>query len=149
MNDRLLIALIIGADNVGGSLGAAKALAYAREVTGYTYEECEWVWRGWAGANNIPADCTEINMLTQPSSVADRLRASFDSKKAEYRVTLEQRDGGSCHYCDDPAPDSIDHIVPLSREGTNDINNLVLACRPCNTSKGARIYPDEWQGRGG
>jgi hypothetical protein len=31
---------------------------------------------------------------------------------------------------------SIDHIVPATRNGTNDVANLVTSCWPCNLSKG-------------
>ncbi|MDH3455206.1 MAG: HNH endonuclease [Gemmatimonadota bacterium] len=35
-----------------------------------------------------------------------------------------------------------DHIVPLSRGGTNDWSNVVTACSTCNTRKGNRL-PEE------
>lgn len=38
---------------------------------------------------------------------------------------------------------SIDHLLPVSRGGTDDPRNLVLACSGCNRSKGNRT-PDEW-----
>ncbi len=31
---------------------------------------------------------------------------------------------------------TVDHVLPISRGGTNDLDNLVLACQPCNVSKG-------------
>jgi len=40
----------------------------------------------------------------------------------------------------------IDHIVPVSRGGTNDPENLVLTCPSCNYSKGTKL-PSEWNGR--
>lgn len=33
----------------------------------------------------------------------------------------------------------IDHIVPVSLGGTNDIDNLQTLCSCCNASKGARV----------
>jgi hypothetical protein len=35
-----------------------------------------------------------------------------------------------------------DHLIPLSRGGTNDWTNVVTACSPCNTRKGNRL-PEE------
>jgi hypothetical protein len=40
-----------------------------------------------------------------------------------------------CQWCRQPlTPDTAtaDHLVPLSRGGSNDWHNLCLACRPCN-----------------
>ena len=37
----------------------------------------------------------------------------------------------------------VDHVVPRSRGGTDEMSNLVLACSPCNSSKGAKNV-DEW-----
>lgn len=39
-----------------------------------------------------------------------------------------------CFYCDEPATTD-DHIVPKSKGGQR-LNNLVPACRLCNTTKG-------------
>lgn len=33
----------------------------------------------------------------------------------------------------------VDHIIPITKEGTNDLNNLQLLCRKCNVSKGNKI----------
>lgn len=41
-----------------------------------------------------------------------------------------------CAYCGGPA-DTLDHIVPVSRGGTNVWYNLTAACRPCNSRKQA------------
>jgi 5-methylcytosine-specific restriction endonuclease McrA len=41
---------------------------------------------------------------------------------------------GFCIYCLAPAT-TRDHVVPLSRGGRNDIENLVPACASCNSSK--------------
>ena len=64
---------------------------------------------------------------------------------------LVERDGHQCTYCGktlntalDPAANpTVDHIVPSSRGGTAALSNLVLACRSCNSSKGARSIT-EW-----
>ena len=42
--------------------------------------------------------------------------------------------GASCVYCGAPAL-TVDHVVPVSRGGTNFEGNLVPACKACNSSK--------------
>jgi len=37
----------------------------------------------------------------------------------------------------------VDHVIPLSRNGSNGFENLQLLCPPCNESKGARTM-EEW-----
>jgi 5-methylcytosine-specific restriction endonuclease McrA len=47
----------------------------------------------------------------------------------------------TCLRCGRQEPDielTVDHVVPLSRGGTNDIDNLQPLCRACNTSKHAK-----------
>lgn len=62
------------------------------------------------------------------------------------RLLVSQR--GVCWWC--PASIAfayeVDHKVPVSRGGTNDVGNLCLACRSCNNKKRARL-PHEWVGR--
>jgi 5-methylcytosine-specific restriction endonuclease McrA len=50
------------------------------------------------------------------------------------RRAVFARDGGSCQYCAGPA-ESIDHVVPRSRGGQHVWENVVAACRACNTRK--------------
>jgi 5-methylcytosine-specific restriction protein A len=49
-----------------------------------------------------------------------------------------QLDAGICHYCQKkflPKELTMDHLVPLARGGQSVKNNLVPACRECNSSK--------------
>lgn len=48
-----------------------------------------------------------------------------------------------CFYCPGLA-ETVDHVVPLVRGGTNYEGNLVPACRSCNSSKAARLLI-EWR----
>ncbi len=50
------------------------------------------------------------------------------------RKAVFARDGGRCVYCD-AAATSLDHVVPRSRGGQHVWENVVAACRPCNTRK--------------
>jgi 5-methylcytosine-specific restriction endonuclease McrA len=49
-----------------------------------------------------------------------------------------------CAACNEIHPRmEVDHIVALSRGGTNHISNLQLLCQPCNRSKWSLDH-DEW-----
>lgn len=54
--------------------------------------------------------------------------------KAVY-MTQEYR----CAYCQSEDPLSIDHIVPLSRGGSNWITNIQGLCLTCNLKKGSKL----------
>lgn len=64
-----------------------------------------------------------------------RLYISSSIKKS-----IIARAKGYCEYCKSPAdfttePFSIEHILPLSKNGSNDFLNLALACLGCNIYK--------------
>lgn len=62
------------------------------------------------------------------------------------RDAVLARDGYVCVYCGDGWDLCADHVVPLSKGGSNEEDNLVCACRPCNTSKSDKLL-SEWRGR--
>jgi hypothetical protein len=67
------------------------------------------------------------------------------------RRAVFERDNWTCAYCSKtfaPYASGItaDHIVPLSRGGSNEMDNLTACCLPCNSSKSDRLL-SEWQGR--
>jgi 5-methylcytosine-specific restriction endonuclease McrA len=59
-----------------------------------------------------------------------------------------QRDGFICRWCGiktrqvpsgcsklDPDHATLDHLIPRSRGGTNDLDNLLMACCQCNSRR--------------
>lgn len=50
---------------------------------------------------------------------------------------------GECVYCFRVGT-THDHVIPLSRGGSDTPDNIVIACHSCNASKGPRT-PDEWR----
>jgi 5-methylcytosine-specific restriction endonuclease McrA len=56
----------------------------------------------------------------------------------EVREYLLEKWGRRCAYCHATnVPLQIEHIVPRSRQGSNRVSNLTLACEACNQRKGA------------
>uniref|UniRef100_A0A7S3K3Z1 HNH nuclease domain-containing protein n=1 Tax=Aureoumbra lagunensis TaxID=44058 RepID=A0A7S3K3Z1_9STRA len=49
---------------------------------------------------------------------------------------LYLRDDGRCQYCNTKSMDlTLDHVLPRSKGGKSDWDNVVLACRSCNAKK--------------
>ena len=55
------------------------------------------------------------------------------------RGVLIERYGAFCMDCGDCRALVVDHIVPLSRQGDSNVENLQLLCRKCNFKKGRQI----------
>ncbi|MBT8214231.1 MAG: HNH endonuclease [Acidimicrobiia bacterium] len=82
---------------------------------------------------------SERRTMAVPSII--RLRSYVKVPYAR-RVPLNRRavflrDEGLCQYCD-RAAENIDHVVPKSQGGKHLWENVVAACRRCNTRKGGR-----------
>ncbi len=63
------------------------------------------------------------------------------------RKSLERKQGPYCYYCGLWFPMNlmtIDHVVPMSKGGTNNLNNLVLACYGCNRAKADSMPLPTW-----
>lgn len=61
-------------------------------------------------------------------------------------IAAMSKSGGRCVACNTTEDLQVDHIMPVSRGGTNDIANLQMLCRDCNASKRDKTM-EEWKGR--
>ncbi len=64
------------------------------------------------------------------------------------RKAVLARDSWTCQYCGHQATGlTVDHVIPRSRGGQSEWDNIVAACAPCNRRKGnrtpheARMHP--------
>jgi len=59
--------------------------------------------------------------------------------KKNIREFIFKRDKYSCLCCGSLKKLSIDHIVPVNKQGENKISNLQTLCKSCNSKKGTTI----------
>ena len=65
--------------------------------------------------------------------------------KPSTRASIQERAGHCCEYCHLQQEDSplavmhVEHIIPRIHGGTDDLDNLALACIDCNLHKGPNL----------
>lgn len=71
-------------------------------------------------------------------SERSELKAKRQAVYRDLRAAIYVRDAFCCRYClsDSGGRLTLDHIVPVSRGGTNAPSNLVTCCKKCNLAKG-------------
>ena len=96
-----------------------------------------------AWAKNNPE---KANAKTQRRR-AFKVAAPGDHNAGDIKALYDAQEG-RCAYCGRDVSQGyhVDHIVPLSRGGSNALGNLALTCARCNTSKGAKLL-SEWTAR--
>jgi hypothetical protein len=55
------------------------------------------------------------------------------------QILVWRRDGGKCVKCGSQERLEYDHIIPVSRGGSNTARNIQLLCEQCNRQKGNRV----------
>lgn len=78
----------------------------------------------------------------------DRIRqAESHHTKADIEAQYA-RQGGKCEYCSEPVGSRfhVDHVVPISRGGSDGADNIAIACPPCNREK-HNLTGDEYKAR--
>jgi 5-methylcytosine-specific restriction endonuclease McrA len=59
----------------------------------------------------------------------------------ELRAFVIARDRGVCHLCGKQGANTADHLIPISRGGTDSPHNLRAAHRRCNLVRGIHRLP--------
>jgi 5-methylcytosine-specific restriction endonuclease McrA len=81
--------------------------------------------------------------ITLPHPVVIRLvtYVRVPRDRAKRRITRRAvfaRDSWTCQYCGTTSHLTVDHVIPRSRGGPSDWENIVTSCAPCNRRKGNR-----------
>lgn len=64
-------------------------------------------------------------------------QSRYVSKKN--RALLLEKAKNQCEYCGDKENLEVDHIIPVSIGGSNEIENLQILCRKCNRTKRTKL----------
>ncbi len=92
----------------------------------------------WIGANS-PIELDELRRLGLIEDLAPdppavkRESTRYVSSAVRARVIV--RDGGRCRRCRSASLREVDHIIPLSRGGSSEEDNLQTLCKRCNRKK--------------
>ncbi len=76
--------------------------------------------------------------------VPKHIRLKITSRERMWKVPpvnrreVLRRDRHSCQYCGNSKHLTLDHVIPRSRGGQHTWNNVVAACKQCNSKKGDR-----------
>lgn len=71
-----------------------------------------------------------------------RVLGGGGSHTAEQRIAKFEELGNRCFYCGIGGKLTLDHQTPLSRGGTNNLDNIVPCCGSCNSRKGTKTLDE-------
>lgn len=101
-----------------------------------------WVTRicHWAPVTALSCELVRFDMAAMQNPDIEGVEYSQGTLAGyELREYLLEKWGRKCAYCDSTGVAlQVEHILARARGGSNRASNLTLACRPCNTRKGAR-----------
>ena len=81
-------------------------------------------------------ETSRIQASTNHIAQEQQIRMAIPS---EVRREVWRRDGGACMKCGSRVNLEYDHIVPVSKGGSNTARNIELLCQDCNRTKSASI----------
>lgn len=77
------------------------------------------------------------------SEKAERKRNYRSMKRRKWKTEERKTGRVQCHWCGRQfvsfAETTADHVIPLSKGGSNGYDNIVLACNPCNTARSNNV----------
>ena len=112
---------------------------YVRDAVSWTLgEPCLTIHGGW---NRFSGRQSLIDLHPIVASRGQARAQAIDPAPALTNAALFARDSYLCMYCGEHFPRSHltrDHVVPISKGGRDNWQNVVSACLHCNVRKGSR-----------
>lgn len=81
----------------------------------------------------------DLEQAEAEKSYTEKRRKRFNKVRAGLMLKVIERDGYQCTKCGGTDDLSLDHIHPLSKGGSDDLENLQILCRKHNSQKNNRI----------
>lgn len=95
---------------------------------------------GTTGGKRNATPAQAVDMAFRAPPVAPTEKKDTRSKNSRrIRIALIRRSGPFCRWCNARITvftSTVEHVIPLHRGGLDNANNRVLACKPCNESRG-------------
>jgi hypothetical protein len=111
-----------------GYAEAEKGNDYWGDFKDWTRQETADFWSSWREDEGQPATDANTDRRTRREHIPKSVK--------QY---VWQRDQSRCANCGSKEKLEYDHIIPVSKGGSNTERNLQLLCERCNRSKGATI----------
>ena len=98
----------------------------------------------WSYANLARADKALQDGVQKYGKIHHMIRAKLNKGLREQTMSmsslyqderLKMTVPQACYYCGNRLNLSVDHLIPRIKGGTDDSDNLIWACRSCNSSK--------------
>ena len=131
--------LLLNADGLPVSLLPVSAIKWKQAINYLLMDKVhvldwydDWIVHSPSWETKVPA----VIMLKK------QMRRYTNPRYSKFNVML--RDMFTCQYCMITLPKkelTIDHVVPISKGGANNFENVVAACKPCNHGKGDSLTP--------
>ena len=106
------------------------------------FKENEKKYRQKPKAKALAVDRAARYIKSNPAAYERRLRSMSLAQKAKRHSLKDwwmKESSKGCRNCGSILALTIDHIIPMSKGGRDDLSNLQCLCKSCNSSKGNRL----------
>jgi hypothetical protein len=129
-------------------LGASKERVSGDELFFYHYKGQYYMAKIQLDVNDVAlmVDEERTALKEKLTKEVERVKARAEAEGGvrqpipeDVQILVWNRDHGMCVKCGSKQNLEFDHIIPLSKGGSNTARNIQLLCEKCNRSKGANI----------
>ena len=97
------------------------------------------------GESDLFNDKIDISLKSRAPKRTDNDPSPVKIKKRKYvsdeiKEAVYERDNGQCKSCGSKEQLQYDHVIPFSKGGSDEIDNLQILCRSCNLAKSNKYH---------